>query len=320
MPKLLSTTDLHPRDRLDYWVDELSRNVTAVGCEPVRGQPFFGEIRSDAIGCIGGMTYSSIAQTFGQRRPADFFTLGVQLEGHGFASGAGRDVELHPGELMLYDASRPFRLTFGGRFVRTTLRFPREALVQRVGNAEHFIGRSIDGSIGAAGILSPLLRDLPSRAGVIPAAARERVADNLLDLIATVLLADIGQPPRGAGMTLVHAKAWIEMHLAEPLTAEQIAGACRLSERHLNRLFAREGTSLMRYVWERRLERCRRNLSDSAMRRRSIGELAFAAGFNDLSHFSRAYRQRYGCGPRETRRAGMVHESIAFPAVSSWAE
>jgi AraC family transcriptional regulator, positive regulator of tynA and feaB len=310
MPKILSTSDFHPRDRLGYWIDELSRNVTAVGCEPVRDQPFFGEIRSDAVGCIGGMTYSSVAQTFGQRRPADFFTLGVQLEGHGFASGAGRDVALHPGELMLYDASRPFRLTFGARFVRTTLRFPREALLRRVGDAERFIGRSIDGTIGVAGILSPLLRDLPSRAGTIPATARERVADNLLDLIAIVLLADIGQQPRGAGMTLVHAKAWIEAHLGEPLMAEQIAGACRLSARHLNRLFAREGTSLMRHVWERRLERCRRDLSDPMMRRRSVGEIAFAAGFNDLSHFSRAYRLRYCCGPRETRRASMVQEPI----------
>ena len=313
MPKILSTSDFHPRDRLDYWTDELSRNVTAVGCEPARSQPFFGEIRSDALGCIGGMTYSSVAQTFGQRRPADFFTLGVQLEGHGFASGAGRDVALHPGELMLYDASRPFRLTFGERFVRTTLRIPREALLRRVGPAEHFIGRSIDGTIGAAGILSPLLRDLPSRTGTIPAAARERVADNLLDLIAIVLLADIGQPPRGAGMSLVHAKAWIEAHLGEPLTAEQIAGACRLSVRHLNRLFARGGTSVMRHVWERRLERCRRDLSDPAMRRRSIGEIAFAAGFNDLSHFSRAYRLRYSYGPRETRIASMVHEPIPAP-------
>jgi AraC family transcriptional regulator, positive regulator of tynA and feaB len=313
MPKILSTSDFHPRDRLDYWIDELSRNVTAVGCEPTRGQPFFGEIRSDAVGYIGGMTYASVAQTFGQRRAADFFTLGVQLEGHGFASGAGRDVALNPGELMLYDASRPFRLTFGERFVRTTLRFPREVLLRRVGPVEHFIGRSIDGTIGAAGILSPLLRDLPSRAGTIPAAARERVADNLLDLIAIVLLADIGQPPRGAGMTLVHAKAWIEAHLGEPLTAEQIAGACRLSVRHLNRLFARGGTSVMRHVWERRLERCHRDLSDPAMRGRSIGEIAFAAGFNDLSHFSRAYRLRYSYGPRETRIASMVHEPIPAP-------
>jgi AraC-like DNA-binding protein len=42
------------------------------------------------------------------------------------------------------------------------------------------------------------------------------------------------------------------------------------------------------------------------MRRRPFGEIAFAAGFNDLSHFSRAYRARYGCAPRDARRAALA--------------
>jgi transcriptional regulator GlxA family with amidase domain len=76
-----------------------------------------------------------------------------------------------------------------------------------------------------------------------------------------------------------------------------------LSVRHLNRLFAREGTSLMHHVWERRLARCHTDLTDPAIRARSITEIALAAGFNDLSHFSHSYRARYGCAPRETRDA-----------------
>jgi AraC-like DNA-binding protein len=35
------------------------------------------------------------------------------------------------------------------------------------------------------------------------------------------------------------------------------------------------------------------------MRGWPVGEIAFAAGFNDLSHFSRAYRARYGCAMRD---------------------
>jgi AraC-like DNA-binding protein len=46
---------------------------------------------------------------------------------------------------------------------------------------------------------------------------------------------------------------------------------------------------------------------------RRIGEIAFAAGFNDLSHFSRAYRRHYGGGPRDTRCAGMIQERLASP-------
>jgi AraC-like DNA-binding protein len=237
--------------------------------------------------------------------PADTFTIGVQLVGHGFGSQDGRDLAVRPGNLVLYDMTRPLRLTFPGSFVRTTLIFPRATLLRRLGAAERFIGRSIDGTVGVGGMLSPLVRELPSRLDTIPASVRERLADNLLDLIATALLSD-ENAPLSTGMTLVRAKLWIETHLGEVLSAERIAGACQLSARHLNRLFEREGTSLMRYVWDRRLRRCHRDVTDPAMCRRPVGEIAFAAGFNDLSHFNRAYRARYGCAPRDARRASVA--------------
>jgi AraC-like DNA-binding protein len=283
-----------------------------VDCEPRRDEPFFAEIRADSAGEVRCATYSSVAQIVTRsprnitHRPADMFTLGVQLAGHGFGSQDGRDLVLRPGDLVLYDMTRPFRLTFSGSFARTTLIFPRAALLGRLGAAERFIGRSIDGTVGVGGVLSLLARELPSRLDTIPDSVRQRVADNLLDLIATALLSDCEGALLSTGMTLVRAKLWIETHLGEALSAERIAGAFRLSARHLNRLFEREGTSLMRYVWDRRLARCHRDVTDPAMRGRPVGEIAFAAGFNDLSHFSRAYRARYGCAPRDARRAAVA--------------
>ena len=312
MPKIWSSSEIHPRDRLGWWVDGLSGAIAHVECEPQRDEPFFAEIRSDAVGEIRCATYSSVAQILTRsprkiaHQPADMFTLGLLLAGHGFASQDGRDTVLRPREFVLYDVTRPSRLAFNRSFVRTTLAFPRSALMRRLGRAEHFIGRRIDGSTGVGGMLWRLLRELPSRVVTIPAAARERVADNLLDLIATALLSDIGQASVSAGMTLVRAKLWIETHLGEALSAERIAEECRISVRHLNRLFEREGTSLMRYVWGRRLTRCHRDVTDPAMRRRLLGEIAFSAGFNDLSHFTRAYRARYGCTPRDARRGALA--------------
>jgi AraC family transcriptional regulator, positive regulator of tynA and feaB len=312
MPTIWSTADVHPRDRVAYWVDGLSGAIAHVDCEPRRDEPFFAEIRAGAAGEIRGATYSSVAQIVTRsprkiaQRPVDTFTLGVQLAGHGFGSQDGRDVVLRPGDLVLYDTTRPFRLAFDTRFERTTLIFPRAALLRRIGAAEHFIGRRIDGTVGVAGMLWPLVRELPSHFDTVPAAMRERVADNLLDLIATALLSARGGAALSPGMTLVRAKLWIETHLGEALSAERIAGECRLSVRHLNRLFEREGTSLMRYVWDRRLTRCHREVSDPAMRGRPVGQIAFAAGFNDLSHFSRAYRARYGYTPRDARRAALA--------------
>ena len=312
MPRIWSTADVHPRDRVAYWVDGLADAIIHVDCEPRRDEPFSAEIRAASAGQVRCATYSSVAQIVARsarkiaHRPADMFTLGVQLAGYGFASQDGRDLALRPGDLALYDMTRPFELTFTDRFVRTTLVFPRAALVRRLGAAERFIGRSIDGTAGVGGMLSPLLRELPSRLDTIPGSVRERLADNLLDLIATALLSDVEGAPPSTGMNLVRAKLWIETHLGEALCAESIAGACRLSARHLNRLFEGEGTSLMRYVWDRRLTRCHRDMTDPAMRRRPVGEIAFAAGFNDLSHFSRVYRARYGCAPRDARRAAVA--------------
>jgi transcriptional regulator GlxA family with amidase domain len=91
------------------------------------------------------------------------------------------------------------------------------------------------------------------------------------------------------------------IHLTEKLSGDEVARQCGLSVRHLNRLFAGEQTSLMHYVWERRLVRCHCALFDPVLRHRAISDIAFAAGFNDLAHFSRAYRARYGMSPRAAR-------------------
>jgi hypothetical protein len=50
-----------------------------------------------------------------------------------------------------------------------------------------------------------------------------------------------------------------------------------------------------------RLERCKRDLSDPAHMARHVGDNAFSWGFNDLTHFSRIFKQRLGASPREWR-------------------
>ena len=159
-----STADVHPRDRVAYWVDGLSGAIAHVESEPRSDEPFVAEIHADSAGEVRCATYSSVAQIATRsprkiaHRPADMFTLGVQLAGHGFGSQDGRDLVLRPGDFALYDMTRPFELTFTDRFVRTTLVFPRAALLRRLGAAERFIGRSIDGTTGVGAMLSPLVR------------------------------------------------------------------------------------------------------------------------------------------------------------------
>jgi len=54
-------------------------------------------------------------------------------------------------------------------------------------------------------------------------------------------------------------------------------------------------------VMAQRLERAHRLLSDPKLCDRTLTAIAFAAGFNDLSHFQRRFRRRYGATPSGVR-------------------
>jgi len=48
---------------------------------------------------------------------------------------------------------------------------------------------------------------------------------------------------------------------------------------------------------------CARNLLDQSHRSKKIAEIAFAAGFRDISHFNRLFKRSHGVAPREFRRS-----------------
>jgi AraC-like DNA-binding protein len=308
MTKAWSTAQVHPRDRMALWVDEFSANWH-VDCEPQRNANFFGEATIAEIGAglqVGWGATSAQTFTRSSRQIArgdDRFFLEMTSSGCLSCSQDGREGVLTRGQFALLDRARPYQGTCNGDISQIVLMIPRDQLLRGIGSAERFTAQLIDGNRGFSGLLSPMLQRLPAQLPDIAAELRPRVAENILDLIATALLSGIGQTAIPGEMTPVRIKFWIESHLAENLSGDRIAAACGISVRHLNRLFAREDTSLMNYVWERRLARCRRDLIDPAMAYRRVGEIALSAGFKDLAHFSRAYRARYGRSAREDRAA-----------------
>ena len=85
------------------------------------------------------------------------------------------------------------------------------------------------------------------------------------------------------------------------LTVAEVAGAIGISERYVHKLFERAGTTFSGYVMDRRLDGAARDLSDAAKADQTIGSIAFDWGFSDLSHFTRRFKQRFGCRPRDWR-------------------
>lgn len=101
---------------------------------------------------------------------------------------------------------------------------------------------------------------------------------------------------------LIAAIDMMEAGADEALPVQEIASAVGLSPRQLERLFARYlRVSPSRHYMNIRLERARAMLLQTT---RPILDVAVASGFTSASHFSRCYRETYGCKPSDERSGG----------------
>src|SRR5260370_4062859 len=96
---------------------------------------------------------------------------------------------------------------------------------------------------------------------------------------------------------------YIESHLAQPLTLDEIAAVGGVSRFHIVRAFAAAtGVSVMRYVRARRLSEAARALANGAP---NILSVALDAEYGSHEAFTRAFRDHFGVTPEAVR--GSAH-------------
>jgi AraC-like DNA-binding protein len=136
---------------------------------------------------------------------------------------------------------------------------------------------------------------------------QRRIADHLQDLIALALggtaeAAPAVQPRGLPAARLREAKSYILRHLDRPgLSAARVAAHLGVTPRYVHMLFAGEPQSFAQFLLAERLARAHRTLTAPPQAGETISAIAYAAGFADLSHFNRSFRQRYGCTPSDVR-------------------
>lgn len=100
--------------------------------------------------------------------------------------------------------------------------------------------------------------------------------------------------------TLAEAQMLMRNNLAEPLATGEIAGYLGISSKKLERIFKRfVGQLPARFYIGLRLSLARDLLHHSGL---SIEEIGKHCGFTSPSHFSRAFRNHFGCSPRTERQ------------------
>jgi AraC-like DNA-binding protein len=308
MGRVLTTDAVDARDRLAHWNEAVSDAYVQLSCTAPAGD-VVGDIRIDSLATLELSRVTATAQRVARtpsliaRAAEDYFLVSIQTSGTGRISQDDRTAVLHPGDFALYDSTRPYQLDFTDDFQQYVLMLPGPALRSQLRAASELTARSVHGSRGAGHLMIEMIRTLAADVAVLEPAAAAAVAQGVEHIVVAGLSSLAGTTPEpSAQARREQVKACARARLRDPgLTVAAIAARLHTSVSTLHRAFAGEPCTIAEWIWARRLEAVRADLCDPALRHRTISDLAFGWGFVDASHFSRAFRARYGCTPREVR-------------------
>lgn len=252
-------------------VDDLQ--IVQCACDPCRGSRGGGEIGADR---------------------GAFFGLLLIQDGCEEITVDAKTFSLEPGMGLLWDSTAPIRFRLLSPIRKLTVFLRQDRLLRAVPNALDRLGVTLDWRRGVGAVAGAYIRTLSAEATHIDADRGPVAAETLLQLIS----ADLDQPG-AAPLSSTQARLLlrVDAHIAARLDdvdlgPQSIAAGLGISVRSLHLLYSRRGTTVSRRILERRLERCRRDLVIEP--HMSITEIAFRWGFNDMAHFSRAFRRQHG--------------------------
>jgi AraC-like DNA-binding protein len=305
-----STGHAPPARRLAWWNELASETFNNLVIDAADPAGFSGEMVFATVGDLLLMSADSapaqVRRTADASRVAqgqDAFDLHFQVSGRSLNRQGGREAMLESGDFALCDASQPYSVSFEQANHMLCVKIPARAIAGRLGELEPLICRPMSGRSGPSAMLSRFLHTLWTQIDEEDdVGSAEAVGEVVLDLIG-LAYRPLCQNPGAAGAQaqwLSRARALIDERICDPeLGVAQVAAELGVSPRYLQMLFARAATTPTGYILDRRLRLAADRLRGPGGP--CVTEVALAVGFNDLTHFGRAFRRRFGVTPRDYR-------------------
>jgi AraC-like DNA-binding protein len=292
------------------WAEDLADAFVQLEPRKITEQPFQGVIsrtdvaaikisRVEATKHVVLRLRSHIARSIG-----DVYFVNLQLDGVGRYTQRGHEQICGPGDLAVVDTTEPFEIENCRNFSLFCFAVPRQLLPGTLAERPRLrlsateAGRALSRTL--AGHADLCLRSVPN-SGISAFGAQ-----HVVDLISHAPGILEEQPPERAGRSVLLSMMldYIDRHVDDPdLGADMLALKFHCSQRYVHKLFSTTGRSLGEHINGQRILLCTRNLLDHARQRATVAEIAFEAGFRDISHFNRLFKRSTGLAPREFRRA-----------------
>ncbi len=298
-------------DRADAWRAELGDAFSDLAPEALDDTTPDGRMSGTDLGAVVVYEVSGSPQIVQRtaaavrRVPTDFLKMCVQVSGRATVHQHGREIVLEAGQMALYDTGVPYALRLEDAWTCAVMAFPRDAL----GMPWHLLADTMDHAYpvttGPGAVLTGFVTaTLRQRASMSDAAATRLGEAGLSLLAGTLSDAGIGGSDRAADALRLQIMTYVRQHLVNPrLSHTSVAAAHHMSARTLHRLFQDEPETITESIRHLRLEAIRRDMADPLLAGRSTASIAAHWCMAEQSHFSRAFRARYGVNPSSARRA-----------------
>ena len=228
----------------------------------------------------------------------------LQLEGTCGIEQNGRQSFIAPGDCILVDSSSPSIFHFGGRFSNhLSVHLPRQLIL-----ADKSTRVEVSRRIEAEDPMSAMLRAVVAK--LLKTDASDKRAPHLRELLfsatrqAFATDSEMDEPvvSDSSGGRLEVVQILIDRYLTdEHLTPQWLADKVGISLRTLQEDFNALGTTATSLIRMRRLHLAHEQLArmKNNTKATTIAEVAYSAGFNDISYFNRCFRKAFDCSPKD---------------------
>lgn len=304
MIKKFHTRELKNDHRFEYWHDVVCKYCVPAACEPLVSSPFNAGLTVQSFGKVAVSSMQAPLHSWRRSEhdlrtgPDEDFWLASIENGNGAIEHNGYNTSLSNGDLVFYDASKPFRFTLDARLVYL-VRLPRRALLRRFPRAESLAGKLLEKSIPTVTPLRHLIQEMTNTSTYRSESISTQVGNTLLDLSALSLEVRLGDElPSKQSELYTKMYAYIKSNFEDSsITLEKLASVHHVSTRTVTRVFSRHNKTAMGVVWDTRLRAALSTIEKG--KAINVTEVAISHGFTSLSHFSRAFQEKFGITPSE---------------------
>lgn len=302
-----TTKSVPTSDQYDAWVGKLNGtfgrwNATVRGREAFRadvrasGLPDFSLIDCKCDPCGGERSRADLSTVESEQ-----LTIQLVLSGREHMRLGEQEAILSKGDIFVWDNTQAMSFSVIEPLHKISLVLPLQRLKDWVPNKWREMPRWMRNGEPGTEMLASYIRYLSE----VDYQSNPMRHNALVEAAIALLVAPM---PDAAGdgshrlAQLEIVKSKIRQRLRDPdLDLAAIAHANCISLRYLHWLFEVDDTTAWRFIVSERLEGCRRDLVNPALRSKSITVIAFSWGFSNIAHFARKVKACYGLTPTELR-------------------